>query len=53
MRYTIYKYQPSGFASGWTETQADTLPDGAVSVEVWDAKIADTGKVYVVDGGKK
>lgn len=48
-RYTIYTYQPDGFSAGWREEQTDAIPEGAVSVSVWDHIHADRETVYVVD----
>jgi len=48
-RYTIYTYQPEGFSHGWKDEQSDTIPEGAVSVSVWDRTHADMKTVYYVD----
>ena len=52
MKYTIYRYKPDGMNHGWQEELSDTIPEGAVSVEVWDHWAADKTLVYALENAK-
>lgn len=48
MKYTIWTYYQEGFGHGWRPSQSDTLPEGAVSVSVFNSDTAIRSKVYAV-----
>lgn len=52
MKYTIWTYQDAGFGHGWKASEADTVPDGAVSVSSFEPRDADRSKVYAVENAK-
>ncbi len=49
MKYTIWRYTEAGFGHGWNSEQADTIPEGAVSVSVFEGPHADKSSVYAVE----
>jgi len=48
-RYTIWRYQDAGFGHGWKSEEADTIPEGAVSVSTFEPVSADRTKAFAVD----